>query len=161
MAEAQKQEEQEKHDCTVENAAKFREWIATRGGILVWQSVNLSNPGMSWSTPAWLEGTQQPYPKPSWQAANEPVRHITSEDDVVVFVPKEVKRFHVAVYRGSQGMQLKVTDGGSRRIRAAVAKAGEGAWHEFDYMTQEAIIFKPDKIIPLKDWQPEPAPAVR
>lgn len=147
---------EEKHECTLENAPKFRDWIKNRGGILIWESVNLSNPGMSWSTPAWLEGTQQPYPKPSWQAANTPARHITSEADVLVLVPKEVKRFYVAVRQGSQGMMLKVTDGGTRRIRSAVAKAGEHAWYEFDYATQHAVILKPGKIIPLNEWNPPP-----
>ena len=42
--------------------------------------------------------------------------------------PVEVKRFHVAVRLGSQGFSLKVSDGGSRRIRREVAKAGAGAF---------------------------------
>ena len=57
----------------------------------------------------------------------------------------EVKRFRVGVRWGSQGFTLKVTDGGSRRIRREVSKAGDGAYHVFDYMTQEAVIMKPAK----------------
>ena len=56
---------------------------------------------------------------------------------------EEVKRFHVGVRMGSNGLALKVTDGGSRRIRREVSKAGEGAYYAFDYLTQDAIILRP------------------
>lgn len=49
-------------------------------------------------------------------------------------------------------MTLKVTDGGSRRIRAAVSKAGEGSWYTFDYSTQEAVILKPSSLTTLGAW---------
>jgi len=91
--------------------------------------------------------------RPNWQAASEPERIITSVDDVVVSVDKEVKRFRVGVRLSGNGMMLKVTDGGTRRIRAAVAKAGEGAYHTFDYETQEAVIMAPEKTVPLAEWQ--------
>jgi hypothetical protein len=54
----------------------------------------------------------------------------------------EVKRFHVAVRIGGQGFCLKVTDGGTRRIWRELAKAGTGSFYEFDYNTQEAVIYK-------------------
>jgi hypothetical protein len=57
---------------------------------------------------------------------------------------------------GSQGLSIKVTDGGTRRIRAAVAKAKEqygDAWYEFDYGNYEnAVILAPDKSISLKNF---------
>jgi len=31
-------------------------------------------------------------------------------------------------------------------------KAGDDAWHEFDYATQEALIFAPDRTLPIVDW---------
>jgi hypothetical protein len=49
-------------------------------------------------------------------------------------------------------MTFKVTDGGTRKIRAAVDKAGEGATYEFDYETQEAIITVPDKRVSLAEY---------
>lgn len=159
-----------KHSCNIANAPKFADWIANRGGIAVWQSVNLSNPGASWSTPATIRkgdchtGPGQeyrdtaldaddivPYPKPTWQAGNEPTV-ITDPAEVEVYESKEVKRFRVGVRMGSQGFTLKVTDGGTRRIREAVAKAGEGAFHGFDYDTQEAIIYAATTIGSLKEW---------
>ncbi len=135
-----------------EDAAKIADWLRTRGGIAIWRSISLSNPGASWTTPANTEDGQ-PYPKPTWQAANEPERIITDVADVMVSIDKEVKRFHVGVRMGSQGFSLKVTDGGTRRIRRAVAKAGEGAYYQFDYMTQEAVIMAPAETMSLAQWE--------
>jgi hypothetical protein len=56
----------------------------------------------------------------------------------------EVKRFRVGIRLGAQGFKVKVTDGGTRRIWREIAKAGEGSFCEFDYMTQEAVIMKPE-----------------
>lgn len=137
-----------RHEVTPENAPTFRKWLAERGGLLVWQSINLSNPGQSWTTPALTEDGK-PYPKPTWEAGDKPVRHITDAKDVVVIVPREVKRFRVGVRMGSQGLSLKVTDAGSRRIRKEVEKAGEGGFYEFDYSTQEAVIFAVTERAPL------------
>lgn len=138
-----------KHRCSPEHAAKFRNWLATRGGLLIWKSVNLSNPGASWTTPA-LTDDGKPYAKPTWQAESTASRHITSDADVEVIVPREVKRFHVAVRAGNNRMSLKVTDGGSRKIRAAVDAAGEGAYYQFD--GQDVVILAPDKVVPLPQW---------
>ena len=49
-------------------------------------------------------------------------------------------------------MSLKVTDGGTRRIRKEVGKAGEDAWYEFDYGTQEAVIFVPGEVVGLLEY---------
>lgn len=141
----------DKHIVTPENAAKFAEWLRTRGGIAVWRSINLSNPGATWSTPALnVDGT--PTPKPSWQSANTPERIITSADDIVVSIDEEVKRLHIAIRVGSQGLTMKLTDSSSRRVRSAVSKAGEGAYYLFDYQNQEAVIMKPSKQVPLADY---------
>ena len=139
--------------CRPENVAKYREWLATRGGLAVWKSINFSNLGTSWTTPA-RTADGQPTPKPTWEADSAPARVVTSEDDVDVVVDKEVKRFRVGVRRGSSNPCLiKVTDGGSRRIRKAVAAAGDGAYHVFDYETQEAVILAPEKRVPLREWR--------
>lgn len=140
-----------KHECNAANASRFAEWITSRGGIAVWRSINLSNPGASWSTPA-LDKEGKPYSKPTWEAANTPEGVITDPEEVKVFTAKEVKRFRVAVRRGAQGFSFKLTDASSDKVRRAVAKAGEGAFHEFDYVTQEAVIFAQDKEISLAEW---------
>ncbi len=144
----------EQYQCSIDAADRILDWILNRGGVLVWKSVDLSCPGSSWSTPAQAEDGK-PVTKPTWRAENEPSRHITDIDEVEVMVDKEVKRFYVAVRPGSQGLMLKCTDGATRRIRAAVAKAGEYAYHTFDYETQEAVIMAPDRVIPLREYAEE------
>jgi hypothetical protein len=149
----------EKHPCAPENAARFLKWVRERGGVAVWLSVNLSNPGASWSTPALYEdGT--PGGPPSWESARTPCRVITDPEDVEVITAKEVKRFHVAVRRGS-GLSFKLTDGSSRKLRDALAKAGEGSWYQFDYGAQEAVIFVPGEKISLLEWEAREALGAR
>jgi hypothetical protein len=125
------------------DAAKILEWIKTRGGILIWESINLSNAGASWTTPA-LDATGAPVTKPNWQCANEPSRKITNVAEVDVVTAQEVKRFHVGTRMGGSGLSVVVTDGGSRRIRSEVAKAenkhGKPAWYEFDYGSHENVV---------------------
>lgn len=145
--------EKELHHCTAENAPKFADWIANRGGVAVWRSINLSNPGASWSTPA-LTKEGEPYPKPTWQADSKPERVVTDPDNVLVSEDEEVKRFHVAIRRGG-GFQFKCTDASSRKIEKAVEKAGEGAYYIFDYFTQEAVIMAPAKTYTLREWVEE------
>jgi hypothetical protein len=146
---------EEKHRVVEEDARKIWDWIKTRGGLAVWRSINLSNAGASWTTPV-NDDKGNKVEKPTWQAAQSPTRTITSADDVEVSVPKEVKRFRVGIRIGAQGLSLKVTDGGYRRIKAAVEKAYDthekSAWYVFDYSTQEAVIFIDDKVIPLTDY---------
>lgn len=133
---------QEKHIVSPGNARRIWDWLQTRGGVAVWRSINLSNPGASWTCPL-LDPDGRIKPKPTWEAADHPERVITDPDEIEISVDKEVKRFHIGIRMGRQGTMLKVTDGGTRRIRAAVAKAGEGAYYMFDYDTQEAVIMAP------------------
>jgi hypothetical protein len=140
----------EKHVINVANAERMWGWLQTRGGIAVWPSIDLSDLGKSWSTPANQEdGT--PTTKPHWKSGSTP-RIITDPAEVEVSVDREVKRFHIGVRMGAQGLALKVTDGGTRRIRKEVAKAGLNAYYEFDYSTQEAVIFASDKVVPLAEY---------
>jgi hypothetical protein len=148
----------DKHRVVSENAELVWKWLKTRGGIAVWGSVNLSNPGASWTAPLNTEDGN-PSPKPTWQAANSPGRVITDAGEVEVCIPKEVKRFRIAVRRGSQGLSWKVTDAGSKRIRDAVEKAYETymkeSWHRFDYETQEAVIMIDDVVVPMEEYARE------
>lgn len=141
----------EKHVVKLQDAAKIWSWIASRGGIAIWQSINLSNPGISWTTPVRdEEGVFTT--KPTWQSSNEPSRIITDPSEVLVSQDREVKRFHVGIRLGTNGLMLKCTDGASRRIRREVEKAGEGAYYKFDYLSQDAVIFAPDKQSTLVEW---------
>lgn len=152
----------ENHVVSEVNAPRILDWMLNRGGILIWESVNLSNPGASWTTPALTEDGK-PCTKPNWQCANEPARHITDLSEVDVTTAVEVKRFHVAVKSGGPlGMTFKVTDGGSRRIHRAVAKAeeqhGKPAWYEFDYGDYDnAVILVEGERTSLANFAPSPA----
>ena len=144
------------HVILPENADRIRDWIQNRGGIFIWSSIDLSDPGKTWTSPS-TDKDGNRVTKPHWQCGEEPIRHITSEDDVVVEVPKEVKRFRVGVRRASNNpWRFKVTDGGTRRIRSACARAteryGTEAWYCFDYDTQEAVIMVAEKRVPLPQW---------
>ena len=141
------------HDCREQNAAMFLDWIRTRGGLALWKTVNLSDPGQSWTTPR-LDATGQPKYKPHNYADAKPYRIIESTDEVMVHVDMEVKRFHVAIRMGAQGLKLKLTDASTDRVEKAVAKAGPGAYYAFDLYTQEAIIYapKPGQSMTLTEW---------
>lgn len=140
-------------ECSPENVGRFLDWLENRGGIAVWNSVNLGNPGATWSAPINdEEGNVKG--KPSWQAGKV-IRIITDINDIDVVTSKEIKRFHVATRQTL--MSIKVTEGGSCRINNAVAKAAEehgDAWHEFDYEDyKNAVICVPGETTPLSEWE--------
>lgn len=99
------------------------------------------------------------YPRPHWSATTTPKFIITDPTEVTVDVPKEVKRFRVGLRRGAQRFKVKCTDASSRRIRAAVEVAGDGAWYEFDYDTQEAVIYVAERSVPLNEYLQAAVPA--
>jgi hypothetical protein len=98
-----------KHVVTVANAPKIAEWLKSRGGIAIWTSIDLGDPGYSVTTPA-LDANGDPYTKPRWKVASEPARIITDPAEVVVSTDIEVKRFHVAV-GCTDGLSVKVSAG--------------------------------------------------
>jgi len=142
----------EKHVVSQENASKFLDWIRTRGGLAIWCSVNMSNPGASWTTPV-LNQDGTPVTKPIWEADTKPARVITDTSEVEVVTYKEVEQFRVTIRRG--GLLFKCSDTSSRKIRDALARAGKGSVYHFDYETQRAVISVPDKSVPLDQWEPD------
>ena len=144
----------EKHMVSEANAADIWDWLNTRGGLAIWRSVNLSNPGASWTTPV-NDSKGNKVSKPSWQAESTPSRIIVDPAEVEVVTAKELKRFRVGIRQSGNGLSLKVTDGGTRRINKAINSAMEkfgNAWYEFDYMTQEAVIMVPAVVVPITEW---------
>jgi len=129
--------------------AKFEEWIAKRGGILVWENHNLSDPGAGnmYSPVRDPEGKlndkNQP---PKWTH-----RYLETCTDIKDFKfvkeMKEVKRLRVAVRMGAQGLMVKLTDGSTKKLNRALDKVkeetGQDAMYRFDYDTQEAVIEVP------------------
>jgi hypothetical protein len=144
----------EKHQVQPENAQCIWEWLTTRGGLAIWNCLDLSRAGQTWTAPI-NDENGKPKAKPHW-AAGQIIRVITDPEEVEIVVPREAQRFHVATRMGSQGLSIKVTDGGTRRIKAAVAKAKEqygDAWYEFDYGDyKNAVILVPDRRIPISQY---------
>jgi hypothetical protein len=131
----------ERIDVLVPGArVKFEDWIVNRGGVQIWENVNLSTPRAGqWFTPALTNG--QPTPTPHWSTV---VGERVIDIDRFRFVKemKEVKRFHVATRISGSGIMLKCTDASSRKIEKALEKF-LGTCYHFDYDTQEAIIEMP------------------
>lgn len=136
------------------DAARIASWMQSRGGIRRWSSADLSDPEWGSITPA-KDVTGEWMSKPHWKAASDPL-HVTDPAEVAVVTAIRVKAFHVATRMGSQGLTVKVTDGGSNRIRREVAKAAEKhghAWHEFDSGSyKNAVIMAAGKTITLAEW---------
>ena len=138
-----------------ENARRVADWIASRGGVALWNTHNPSDPGRSWTTPL-TNDDGSPVGKPHW-SAGEIIAKATTTDDVDVETVEEVKRFRVTLRRSSNGFTLKCTAASSERIRKAVAKAAKQsingeAYHEFDYSSQEAVIFVVTGVTRLTDF---------
>lgn len=144
----------EKLQVSPEDAPMVLSWLQSRGGVLKWFSVDMSDPGWSVITPARdAEGVE--VQKPHWKAGPSP-RLITDPNEVEVQDWQEYKRFHVAVRVGDSGVRLKLTDGASRRLERALAKAKEhcqDARYAFDYSSQEAVVYVPKgRAVPLAQW---------
>lgn len=147
-----------------EHAEKFLGYFNTRGGVLCWSSADLSDPGWSRWTPALTEDGES-YPKPHWKADSKPV-HLTDASQLDVVTELEVRRFKVALRQtGPFGATFKCTDASSRKIHTAIDKvnatrADKDAWYEFDYETQECVIYVPSARVPLSKYQPAVVAAV-
>lgn len=146
-----------KHQIDPEHAEKIKDWLATRGGLALWQSVDLSDPGASWTGPL-NDKDGKPVEKPHWKSDSKPYRVITDINEVEVVVPKVVKELKLGIKRGSGFMQLVYTDKGSERIKREVKKAGAGAWHQPIFPafegTPNCVILAPDKVVPLAEFDP-------
>jgi len=133
----------------IANAEKFSEWLRNRGGIAKWDAINFS--GDSCFTPAITDNL--PTTKPHWKYPNTPTIIITDPAQVSFYTQREVKRFHIAVRLGANGLRVKVTDASSRRINNTLEKLGTDAWYEFDYETQDAVFYLPDSTLTLDKWR--------
>lgn len=147
-----------KHNCMLAQAELMADWIQNRGGLAYWKCVEIGNPTEGWTIPAFTDAQCLTRTnKPSWRASAESIL-ITDPSEVWVHGEKEVKRFHIAVRRATNGMGFKVTDGGTRRIKSELAKAnkalpdGVTAWYTFDYTTQDAVIMAPVGGFTLKQY---------
>lgn len=139
----------ERYQITESIANQIYNWIQNREGVNVWSCVNLSKGPQDLLMPVIDQGGVRDS-KPSYDAGKI-LRVITKLEDLEVVTAKEVKRFYVAVRMGTQGFSLKITDGAKRNIDRALAKY-EDSWYDFDYSTQEAVIFVPGEVVPMEGW---------
>lgn len=105
-------------ECRPDHAAKLRDWIANRGGVALWRSIDLSDPGATVLTPANSA-------KPHWKFANEPEVIVTKESDVGVYTEVLFKAFHVTLRRSSNGLSLKLTDHASAKVHKIMDECHE------------------------------------
>lgn len=158
-----------KHECNEETAPKFLKWISERGGVAVWKSINLSNPGASWSSPATIrkgdcDGIPSdapdadeiiPYPKPTWQASNTPII-FTNLDEIGVYTDALYKAFRVGLKMS--GMSSHLTDGAQRKLDKVMTECEEkhGSAHYkkgvLDIDGASIGVFYDTEIISLREW---------
>jgi len=94
----------------------------------------------------------QPTPKPTWQADNAPSEVEADPNKITVYADRELKRFHVAIKRGDS-FNFVLTDASTRKVRAEVEKAGNGAYYEFDYGDyNNCVIMVPSESMTLAEW---------
>lgn len=133
------------------HAVRVSRWIEHCGGVAVWESGDLGQPGRSWLTPACLNDGS-PSQRPHWSAANQPQRVIVDPAQVEVVERREVKRLRVAV-RPGYGLGLRLTDASNKRLKRALAEAGDGAIYAFE--GNEALVLAVVSRTPLPQWLAE------
>ena len=142
----------EKITVTVPGARElFTKWIEHRGGVTRWKNVDLSNSDAGDQfTPATAipegDNPPQPYSKPHWSMQQDETINDLGRFRFVREM-KEVERFPVEVRMGGNGMQLKLTDESSQKVRnrntEIEEERGKPSYYHFDYETQEAIFTIP------------------
>jgi hypothetical protein len=100
---------------------EFQEWIKSRGGVKVWQNVNLSNPDAGdHFTPA-LTQEGQDFSKPHWSVAYK-----ETVNDISRFrfakEKKEVKRVKISLDKRLHGFTIQLTSSSSNKFREACRK---------------------------------------
>lgn len=91
------------------DAPRIAGWLANRGGVAIWQSLDLSDAGARTFTPADAS-------RPSWRYADKPVEIVTQASDIGVYQEKLYKAFPVSLRRSSNGMTMKLTDNSQRKL---------------------------------------------
>jgi hypothetical protein len=133
------------------DAVKVSRWIEHCAGVAVWGCQDLSDPSRTWYTPARLTDGSPSSP-PHWSASRTPVRVITDAVEVEVVEHREARRLRIAV-RPGYGLGLVLTEAASRRLKHALADAGEGATYHFE--GNEAVVLAEVSRTPLLAWLAE------
>jgi hypothetical protein len=129
-------------------AVRVSRWIEHCGGVAVWESGDLGQPGRSWLTPVSLTDGS-PAQRPHWSADTRPQRVIAEPGQVVVVERREAKRLRIAV-RPGYGLGFRLTDASSKRLERALAETGEGAIYTFE--GSEAVVLAETSRTLLPAW---------
>lgn len=113
------------NEYTVQNvlsARKFAEWFRDRGGIAVWSSCDLSNPGKRLTTPAWWPAViQRAKRSPHWSMGAEP-KVFTDPAKVLLIEYEDFCTFEIKLKRGS-GMNVVLSSKSDHKVRDMLCKA--------------------------------------
>lgn len=101
-----------------EHAGKYRDWLRERGGLAVWKSANLSNPGAEWVTPADVTV------KPTWEAQDKPTI-VTDPAEVGIYQEVLYKRVRVALRVSGNGLSTKLTDHSQAKLDKVMSACRE------------------------------------
>ncbi len=115
------------HEVAEENAYKFAEWIINRGGLLVWESADLGDPGKSVTTPA-LSTAGGMTSSPHWKFPS-PAFRVTTLEQVTVFTTKVVSTFTIKL-KQSQG-RLVLNNASNRKVENEMARLRESGHSPF------------------------------
>lgn len=118
----------EKLKCEPAHAKLFAGWIATRGGVLTWESKDLSNPNRSMSTPARTQDGN-PCPSPHWIFGQTPASHVIGLDEVEVYSHEDVKTFDVKLK--ISGHQIVLSKSSEKKVHEALHQY-PGSWFIFE-----------------------------
>jgi len=153
-----------KINCRPENARKYKEWLASRGGLAVWDSKDFGNLGQSWVTPV-NDQAGNPYGPPHWKCGgpgSKPDRIVTNPADVVVVIDREVERFPIKLKQ--DGMMIVLTKQSRDKVNKAKERIGKGSYHVFEdgslangllFGSDTCIIMAPEKVVPLMEFDHE------
>lgn len=100
------------------DAPRIADWLANRGGVAIWQSLDLSRAGERVFAPA-------DAPRPSWRYADKPVEIVTQAGDIGVYTETLFKAFPVSLRRSSNGLTLKLTDNSQRKVDTVMRQCKE------------------------------------
>jgi hypothetical protein len=127
---------------------RILDWMANRGGVAIWSSLDLSRAGQRTFTPA--DATQ-----PSWHFNTKPDEIVTDRADIGVYTETLFKAFPVSLRRSSSGMTLKLTDPSQRKVDRHMEQCHEkhgNAHYQKGVLTDKAAsigVYYAGEVVPL------------